>query len=189
VNMWYRLLIASGSSATTLNTELIYDIKRNRWFPMERGTDKDLQFSLLVHDTNGGAYNYGFLNTGYMFRLENGTDFDGEDIVHELKIGDLAFAGLGAETMVSSVRLITVSKTTTTNNVTLTHYPDGSETGTEITLSPARSGYRIAQPINSSQKLLGDPFHSFKLSMTTDDETIGFEPLALVVGYTKTGQD
>ena len=188
VNMWYRWAFASGTAATALNKELVYDIKRNKWFEVVRGTDNQLQFILLVHDTYGNSYNYGFLDTGYMLRLENGTDFDGEDIVHEFHLGDLPLVDLATETQVDSIRLLTVAKATTANEVTLTHYADGATAGTDMTLSPARTGYRLAQP-STQQRISGDPFHSFKCVMTTDDETIGFEPLALVVGFHPTHKD
>jgi hypothetical protein len=182
----YHLLLASGSGATTLNTELVYDIHRNKWFEIERSAD--LQCGVLVHDTDGNDYDYGFINTGYCERLEYGTTSDGSDITHTVQFGDMALAGLGRETQVDHVRLIEVAKTTTTNSATLTHYGDGNATGTAKTLSPARSGYRLAQPY-FDEHLTADPFHSFKIAMTTNDETIGFEPLALVVSYHATHQD
>jgi len=49
-------------------------------------------------------------------------------------------------------------------------------------MSPIRTGFRLAAP-ELTEKLDGDPFHSFKLTITTDDEVIGFEPLALVAAY------
>jgi hypothetical protein len=186
VKQEYHWLFASGTGATTLNKELVYDIARNKWFEIERSSD--LQCGALVHDTDGNAYNYGFLDTGYMERLENGTDSDGTAITHTVQTGDMAFEGLAVETQVDAVRLITVAKTTTSNSVTLTHYSDGSSSGTAHTMSPARSGYRLAQPIFDDH-LPADPFHSFKLTMITDDETIGFEPLALVATYHPTHKD
>ena len=187
VNQTYHWLFASGSSAASLNKELVYDIKRNKWFEIYRGIDNPLQFVLLVHDTNGNAYNYGFLDNGKMYRLENGTTFDGKDIEHEFHTGDIPLGGLGIETQIDKMRLITVAKTTTTNNIALTHYGDMKTIGTSKTMSPARSGYRVAQPLVNEK--LGAFFHSFKVQMTTDDETIGFEPIALVVTHHLTHQD
>jgi len=296
VKQEYHLLFASGSSATTLNTEMVYDIVRNKWFEIDRTVD--LQCGVTVHDTDGNAYCYGFLDTGYMERLENGTDFDGNDIVHTVETGDFALASLGTETRISSVKLFTVSKTTTSNNITCTHTSDcGSNTsavaavgtitmsgvatedetfivdtqtftwkttrtgtgevtigasasaavtnivtaitadlttvtaadgtgdtvvvtaatagllgnaiifsedssnmamdgsgylgGTTLgandntetfTMSPEKNGYRMAQP-RFTDKLNGDPFHSLKFDITTNDETIGFEPLAVSVAW------
>lgn len=292
----YHLLIASGSSATGLNTELVYDIHRNKWFEIDRTVD--LQAGVEVIDTDGNPYTYGFLDTGYMERLEYGTTFDGNDIVHTIQTGDFPLSDLAMETRLSRAKLITVSKTTTTNSVTCTHYSDtgttetavaavgtitmsgvatadetfvidtqtftwktarsttgevtiganaaaavtnlvtainadldsvsaadgtgdtvvvtaastgepgnaiiftedstnmamdGSGTlggttagiyteGTAFTMSPAKTGFRVTIP-EFVHKLDGDPFHSFKFAMTTNNETIGFEPLALVLTF------
>lgn len=292
VNQEYHLLLASG-------TELVYDIHRNRWFEIDRSSD--LQCGVIVHDTDGNAYNYGFLDTGYMERLEYGKTFDGADITHTFHFGDIALAGLSDETRLSDLRLLTVAKTTTSNNITCTHTSDSGtvvaavnatgtismsgvatagekfiiddktftwvatrtgtgevtigasataaasnivtaitadmttvtavagtpnttvvvtavtagvlgnsivftesstnmtmngggvlggtlagadSTATSFTMSPARSGYRLAIP-EIKDKLNGDPFHSLKFDMTTSDETIGFEPLAIVATFHK----
>lgn len=182
VKMEYHWIFASGTSATSLNTELVYDIKRNRWFPIDRVSD--LQCGVLVTDTYGNSYNYGFLDTGYMERLEYGTDFDGEDIVHEFKFGDfLPTNSVMTETMIDEVKLVTVAKTTTANTITVTHYGDGKTSGTTLkTYSPADSGHRIAQP-STTNSLGGYTFHSLDFSMTTDNEAIGFEPLVVGIAY------
>lgn len=180
VKQEYHWLFASGSSATGLNAEWVYDIARNRWFEIDRTAD--LVCGVSVHDTDGNGYTYGFLDTGYMERLENGNDFDGTDITFTVTFGDIPLGGLAVETLVSAVRLLTVAKTTTENSVTCTHYGDTSTTGTAFTMSPARSGYRVAVPA-FDEKLSSDPFHSFKFEMTTDNEACGFEPLAAVVTY------
>ncbi len=155
--------------------EWVYDIHRNRWWEAERVVD--LQCGVLVHDTDGNAYNYGFLDTGYMERLENGTTFDGNDIVHTLQFGDMALADLAFETRLSKVKLIVKAKTTTTT-VSCTHYANGCTTGaTAKTMSPARSGHRIAMPEFTHR--LNGLFHSLKFVSTADTGTIIFEPLAV----------
>lgn len=180
VRQEYHLLLASGTAATTLNKELVYDIHRNKWFEIDRTAD--LQCGATVHDTDGNSFCYGFLDTGYIERLENGTDFDGTDIIHTFQTGDIPLGGLAVETRVSRLRLITVSKETTTSEITCTHYGDNSDTGTDKTMAPDRVGYRLAMPI-FNDKLNGDPYHSFKFTITTDNETCGFEPLAIVATF------
>jgi hypothetical protein len=180
--MEYHALVHSGSATIYANVELVYDIRRNKWFEIDRGTA--LQNGLLVHDIYGNPYTYGFTSSGYIERLENGTDFDGTAITHTAQIGDIAFEDLMTETRVADMKLIMVAKSTTTANVTLTHYADGSTTGTDFTFDPTNSGYRLAQPDNDA-KLNADPFHSFKFVIATNDETTGFEPIALSVDYQK----
>jgi len=182
VNQEYHLLIASGSSATTLNTELVYDIIRNKWFVIDRTVD--LQYGVLVHDTDGNAYTYGFLDTGYMERLEYGNTFDGAAIVSEMVFGDFLPADtISVETMIDRMKLVTVAKSTTTNSIAATHYGDGINTGTALRAkAPQKSNYRIASPFQTDN-LGGFTFHSFGFSMTANNETVGFEPLAMSIIY------
>ncbi len=172
------MLFASGSSATTLNTELVYDIARNKWFEIDRTSD--LQCGVTVHDTDGNGYAYGFLDTGDMERLEYGTTFDGTTITNTVYTGDIPLGGLSVESRLSELRLITVAKT---GDVTLTHYSDTCTTGTDFTMSEARTGYRVAIP-KFNDKLDSDPFHSFKLVTTGS-----FEPLAMVATFHPTHAD
>jgi len=184
----YHWLFASGTAATSLNTELVYDIARNRWFEIERSAD--LQCGIMVHDTDGNDYPYGFLDTGYMYRLEYGTTFDGTDITYTAHTGDMAFAGLATETQLDAGRLIAVAKTTAPNSITMTHYADGATSGTNHTMALAKAGYRIAQP-SFDDHLTADPFHSFKFVYVMDatDAPVGFEPMAFVATYHPTHED
>lgn len=187
-NQEYHLAIASGTSATTLNTELVYDIIRNRWFVIDRGVD--LQCGVLVHDTDGNAYNYGFIDTGYMERLEYGNTFDGTAITSTLRTGDfLPLETVSSETMIDAIKLMTIAKTTTTNTITVTHYGDSKSTGTILrTFAPQKSGYRIAQP-ETTDNIGGYTFHSLNFSMVTSDETTGFEPIIMGLTYHKMRED
>jgi hypothetical protein len=178
----YHWIFASGTSTTTLNKELVYDIHRNKWFEIDRGSGLDLQCGVLVQDTYGNTYTYGFIDTGYCERLEYGSDFDGTDITATLQTGDFAPMGLEYSTQLDHLRLISVAKTTADTDVTLTHYLNTSTTGTDKTLSLVNTGYRLAKPF-FTEKLVGEPFHSVKLAITTDDATCGFEPLAIVATF------
>jgi len=191
VRQEYHWLFASGTAATDLNKELIYDIARNKWFEIDRTYGQyasTLQVGVTVHDTDGNAYTYGFIDDGYMHRLEYGTTFGGASIEPVVQFGDIAFAGLSTETRLEAAKLIMVSKTVTDQNVTLTHYADTSTTGTDQTMTPIKAGYRATMPI-ANYRFVGDPFHSFKLVTVTDDESVGMEPLALVVTYHATDED
>jgi hypothetical protein len=299
-NQEYHWLFASGTSATTLNTELVYDVRRNKWFSIDRGTGMYLQCGVETTDTYGNQYAYGFIETGYMERLEYGNTFDGNSIVHTFQTGDFAPLGLSYITQLDHAKLLTVAKTTTTSNVTCSHYADtlsaavkatgtvtiganvanndtltidgktytfkttltptegeiliggtaaatldnlalainrtlpgtndgvkykiaaahstveattntdtvqtilalvagateltvsksastltcthitnGKSASIDHTMSPANSGYRMAKPY-FDDKVQGDPYHSLKCTITTTDETCGFEPVALI---------
>ena len=186
VNNEYHWIFASGSGATTLNKELVYDIVRNKWFEIDRGSD--LQYGLRVRDANGNNYNYGLLDTGYMERLENGTSFDGTDITHTLNHGDFPLGDLANETRISRIRMLTVAKTSTSNTITGTHTGNTATSGSSFTMDPANSGFRLAKPY-ITEKYDGDPFHSLKFVMVTNNEVTGFEPLATIITFHNTRED
>jgi hypothetical protein len=187
------VVIATTNGATTLSAatnnaldqEYVLDLKKWRWFEIDRGTGKRLQCGVTVLDTPGNQYSYGFLDTGYMERLEDGTDFDGTDITCTLQTGDQLPVPQDLFSMTRIVRanLVTVTKNAD-SDVTLTHLLDGSETGTSYTMSSKDLTHRYANDMEDVYSLPGI-FHSFKLSTTSDDETKGFEPIYLAVTYQK----
>jgi len=185
-NREYHLYIATGSS-TTLDTELVFDLKRKRWYKMNRGT-KALSGSFPVADTTGNLYNYGFDTNGYVYRLENGTTFDGNAITARFVPKDQVFAGLTVRTQIHDLRLWSKSKTNTTNKVSVAHYADTSSTASAASILPislSDTGHRIA--MSDTYRSMATPaaiVHSLDFSFSTSDETIGFEPIA-VAGHFK----
>ena len=172
--------------------EWVYDIRRKKWYQIVRGTAKYLYAGFAVCDANGVVYSYGVDYAGYMYRLENGTDFDGNAIAHTLWTADIAPEGnyVGIESHVRSFKLIQKAKNVTANTVTVTHYADSDTAGHAIEgsgYSPAASGKRLKDHL-LNQRMPGI-FHSFKLQLTTSDETIGFEPLMCVITYEPVRQD
>ena len=167
------------------DTEYVLDYSKMRWFEIDRPLP--LQYGIEVHTTEGATYTYGFIE-GYMVRLEHGNSFDGSSITQEFQFGDIALNEnhVTLETSAEFHNLILKSKTTT-NEITITHYGDSSTTGTALTLSPIKSGYRTVR--SAKHKSLGSHlFHSWKLSLSTDDETTGFEPLFFSCLYKQTRQ-
>lgn len=182
LDMKWHWKFASGAS-TTLNEELVYDIKRNKWFEIDRGTGKSLQCGVEVYDTDGNTYTYGFLDTGYCERLNYGTTFDGNDITHTMWFGDILLNDkLSIVSRIKRIKTIMAAKTVTTNTLAITHYGDTRTAGQSYTGSVAAAGQRIAistMPVNYGDFL----FHSLKYVMVTNNETIGFEPLAVSIFY------
>lgn len=180
----YHWLWASNSN-TTLDKEYVLDLTNWQWFEIDRGTGNRLQCGVNVVDTYGNEYAYGFIDTGYMMRTENGTDFDGTDITCTMHFGDqvLAPSNLFYFTELRKINLIAVTKTADTD-VTLTHYLDGSATGSSYTLSTADTVHSYC---NYVADVYSNPaiFHGFKLEVTSDESTKGFEPLFLTVYYQK----
>lgn len=184
----YHWLWASGSN-TTLDKEYVYDLVRRKWFEIERTTGKYIQLGISVTDTNGKKYMYGAIDTGYLERLENGTDFDGGSIVSQFRTPDIPVGGWDWVTKIRKLRLLSKAKTTTSNSVAITHYGDTKTTGTSIaTLSLNDSTRRVVNMVKSvdSDNYV---FHSFDCSLTTTDENIGFEPIGLLAFYSRVRQD
>lgn len=180
----YHWLFFSGTGATL--KELVFDLKRGKWFEINRGTGKYLRCGLSVQDTDGNQYPYGFIDTGYMERLEYGTTFDGNAIVSEFQLGDFPLSDvLFQETSIgqNGIKLLMAAKTVTANNVTATYYGNSGATGYDITMLPTNSGYRLAGFLPTSVNYGPCLLHSLKFSMTTTDETIGFEPVGLSISY------
>jgi hypothetical protein len=188
INHEYHWIFASGTAGT--KKELVYSINNNGWYEMDRGAGKALRCGCTAVATDGNPYNYAAINGGYIERLEYGTDFDGNDITHQFRTGDMALADtVTAETMIDKLKLVAVAKSTTTNTVSATHYGDGCATGTALkTFSPAKSNHRITVPY-ITDNLGGHIFHSLDFSMTTNNETIGFEPLCIGLTFHKMRQD
>jgi len=163
----YHWIFTSGTTATSHNKEMVYDIDKNKWFEMDRSSSALIQCGFSVEDTDGNDYTFGTLDTGYMERLENGSDFDGNDLTCVLHTGDIALqdGSIAYETGVRHIKLITTAQSATANEVTCTHYGDSKTTGTDVGFDQSRNGYRIADTVESHA--LGNyVFHSFKFSFT-----------------------
>ena len=80
--------------------------------------------------------------------------------------------------------LVCKATNTTSNEVQVSYYKDTNSTADEsFALIPHESGRRLAHPVHQMGKEGPAVFHSFKMEMTTDDETIGFEPLFIKAFY------
>ena len=182
-NYCYHWVYASGT-ATIPDDEWVYDIKRKRWFQIDRGAGNDLMGGVEVESTLGVPYSYGFDNSGQVYRLNNGTDFDGADIVHTIHTGDFPMEPtVMVETKLRKINLVCGATNTTSSTITASLYRDGSSTANTdtATLVPQASGKTIAQ---TKTNIHSDAvFHSVKMVMTTDDETVGFEPMYLGLSY------
>jgi hypothetical protein len=163
VHQEYHLLLDAS-------TEVVYDIARNKWYSVDRVSH--LACGVTVHDTAGKGYTYGFIDTGYIERLENGTTFDGDAIAFTAHHGDMPLGGLDVETLVTDVSLFTVAKT---NDITCTHYGNTSSSGTAKTMTHT-SDTRLAMPC--FEEKLDAYFHSLKYTGTGS-----FEPLATVIWF------
>jgi hypothetical protein len=90
--------------------------------------------------------------------------------------------------MKRKIKLTAKAKNTSTSTVAVTHYGDTRSTGETVTaLSQAGSDRRLYQVIRSiSERAI---VHGFKFSVSTTNETIGFEPMVLSGIYRVLGED
>jgi hypothetical protein len=184
-NNEYHIMFATGSS-TTLNQEWVYDLAQKKWYPAVRGsTGKSLTCGFSVLDSTGFQYNYCGTVDGTLERMEYGTDFDGNSMTFMFQTGDMGLEkSLMNVTSIRHLKFIARCKTTSAATVKITHYADGATTGFDLPLfSQKKAGYRVYQMkqslANQITTQLDGVLHSFKVTVTTDDETVGFEPLYL----------
>lgn len=176
------------------SAEYHFSLEYRKWYPVVRGTDKELNCVFPVQDSNGQYYNYGCSNAGYMYRLENGTTMDGVAIEQILQLSDAALleGRVGQRSEVRNVRLIGKAKSTA-STIAVAHYLDTSTTASSPTIpamSMQNTGKRLFNVFRSVGNIpLTGVFHSFKFTVSTNDETRGFEPMYAVIGYKSIGAD
>ncbi len=164
--------------------EYVFDFHRGKWFQIVRGTE--LYGGFPVADTSGYQHCYGYNNNGYVMCLEYGTTFDGTAIAHTLRTGDMAFpdGSIMEWSQVKWFNLIAKAKTLTDQNIAMVYYNDtGASSYGAKSITPLRSGYRVTNTVSHNYDKQ-TTFHGFQFSISTDDETIGFEPLYLGIRYT-----
>jgi hypothetical protein len=175
----YHLILASGSSATALNTELVYNADRKAWYKITRGTT--LQCGFPVSDSYGGRYVYAGLLTGYLERLEYGNTFDGTAIACTLKTRDYVFSkgGWNIQTYVRYAKLLTKTKSTASSAV-LSHFGDTKTTADTNTVSglPTSSTQRVVS-IKNGVDWGANVFHSFQVYTSASDVSLPLEPIGL----------
>lgn len=174
----YHWLFASGTS-TTLNKELVYDFTRQKWSEIDRGTKK-LQAGFNAQTFSGINYSYGGTSAGYVQRLENGQDFDGEPISYELWTTDQLLGGSFLRTQIRGFTLFVKSKLNS-DKITVTHYSDSNTQGKSFDIDHYQTGLRVAR-IKKDRDYDG-LLHSIKLTSTNNAEDIGFEPLHMAISF------
>jgi hypothetical protein len=189
----YKLLIASGASATYLNTELEYSLKYKEWTKIYRENAvgaNPLQSGFKVYDANGLTYTYGGGKDGYMYRLENGNNWDGvANIDQYLHTKDLILDNdrpMFRKSTGRYLRTLYKQKTAATGNLTINHYGDrgaATVTGTAGQVAPSVITTIPTTLYNTQSVTLGPYlYHSFKFSQTTDAAD-GMELLGFGVYY------
>lgn len=89
------------------DTAYVFDITRKKWYEAPRTTATKLNGGFAVYDQYGVSYPYGY-GVNYIWRLDNGYTFDGEDIECSFKFGDMAIneGSIFERTTIKSTKLI-----------------------------------------------------------------------------------
>jgi hypothetical protein len=189
VKKQYHWCFATGTSAY-LNKEMVYDLRKKGWFEIQRGA-KALQCIIPVEDQYGNRYMYGGTKDGYVERLGVGTTFHGVSITYNFRIADLNRSGTTfRRTQIDAVQLVGKTKSSSAQQVAMTHYADGSTTGTTLdAVAQTGTGLRYYRKQQGTKRLPRATFHDIDVSITTDDETVGFEPLLLSYKWQDVGDN
>lgn len=83
----YNILIPSASASSN-DLWLVYDLRRKKWFQKDTGTADDIQSAFNCVDTTGEPYVFAGTDTGQIYKLEQGTNWDGVGITQRLRTGD-----------------------------------------------------------------------------------------------------
>ena len=111
---------------------------------------------------------------------------DGSSITYTVKHGDIFLSdNPGVETMVHRITLGLLAKTNTTSEITGSYFVNtvAAEKGSSFTLDTTDASRRVMFPTTSMPRQKGI-LHSWQWQITTDDETVGFEPLYATAIFT-----
>lgn len=183
----YHWSFASGSTSTNCNKEFVYDLLKKKWFEVDRTTGKFIQLGFSVESVSGNKYPYGFIDSGYMERLDYGKTMDGVAIPHSFALGDLALydGHVYIETTMRGVGLAVVANETSFEKITVSHAGDTADKEGYSLMTPRSSTGRVAQliAINFSEKTGPFVYHKIGMSITTNDEDYGFRPKFVYIYY------
>lgn len=209
----YNLLIPSGSSQTTNNVWLVYDIIKKKWFRKDTGSASFPQLGFPVTDAYGAKYVYGGIDSGYMMRLENGTSWDGTAIEQIVETGD--FWPTGNIWDLTRIRQIKVmaKRIPEAHQLTVTHSSNTDDSlglsgiwqnwsggewedwegGEWVSASLASIELSLSDSINriardTIQDNLFGWSHRLGFSVSTDETTKGLQPLGWGIVFQKVPQ-
>ena len=163
----------------TDSREMVYNLEYKKWFEIDRGEGKRLLCGFSVSDPSGNKYTYGGTADGYLERLHDGTDFDGNDIVYDIWTVDSPMSTKGTiEYMyrLRNIKIVGLAQNSENIPITLTIYADTNLTGNFIeTFSQSDSVNRIFA-YRQSLNVVGY-VHSFRLQGSSNATQIGLQIL------------
>jgi hypothetical protein len=172
----YKITIASGAASTYLNTELEYSLRSKEWTKVYRENASGanpLQSGFQVWDSSGSGYTYGGGKDGFIYRLENGNNWNGvANITAYLHTKDMILDSQAPMMRKSTIKYLrTAYKKKGIGNVTITHYGNRAATtsGTNGQVGPAIITNASTTHYDTQSTILGPwLYHSLKYSTTTN---------------------
>ena len=186
----YHWMFANDNN-TTLDKELVFDIPKQKWYEMVRGTSNTLTCGTSVADNNGSRYIFAGCNDGNVKRLEYGLKFDTRGITCTLQTG--FYADGNNTNIISKIRhaKILYKPIVNVGNATLYHLSDGSTDLTTVS-SFSVNGNNYYDSIKKSDQYNAE-FHGWKLEVlinSSENSTqVDFEPLAITYMYKNVRED
>jgi hypothetical protein len=186
----YKLLIASGASATYLNTELEYSLKYKEWTKVYRENASGanpLQSGWQVFSTAGTGYTYGGGKDGFVYRLENGNNWNSTaNITSYLHTKDMILGTQAPLLYKSTIKYLRPTwKKKAMGNLTISHYGDKviTTSGVSGQMGPAIITSASTTFYDTQSTILG-PWLSQSLKFqTTTNVSDGMELLGVGIYY------
>lgn len=139
-----------------------------------------------IYDTRGNQYMFCISNAGYLYRMDNGNSSDGTAITRTVQLSDFPLTREFYFPSKIDELAIYSKQNASADSITLTHYGDGSTTGTTVaTYTQSHSGYGVKEERTSTSTTLDKAhcLHKLKLSLPADDASTGIELISLDIAY------
>ena len=136
----YNVIVPNGTGNTD-KIWFVYDLVRHKWF-RKKPTSDFPSGAIIIEDSNGNKYAYGYCSTGYLMRLDNGLLWSAENkIVNVVKSADMVLSGsLWHESTVRQLRIL--HEHNPDGVITVRHYIDGNTAPVQGIVSNGGAYYR-----------------------------------------------
>jgi len=188
----YNICIPSGSSATTNNTWLVFDLAKRKWFEKVCLASHFPQCGFdVINPSTGQRYNYAGKSDGFMVQLETGTYWDdgaSTGIAQSVTTGDFyPTNNMWDVTTLRKHKLLATKVTevsATTNTGTIKHYLDTEEEAYTVgtfDLANVKGTQKLVRVVNNMNKT--GVQHAFNYSVTTTNVDKGLQPISWGVQF------
>lgn len=158
----------------------IYDFKRNKWRRCIRKTVENINGVVRVFGDYNENYLYGFSYTGYVYRMNYGTTFDGDDIISILRFPPHLITPLDNTYIRGIVSLVESANTRAIMEVAV--YQDGADSAQTIHEIPVYSLEKRYSRQYIPVNFKGIMFE-FEIVIISNDINGGIKPIGIFLSY------